>query len=231
MSDVSSFINGFSRFQEKYFGANLHLYDQLREGQKPKALVIACCDSRADPAIITDCDPGELFVVRNVANLVPPYETGGGVHGVSSALEFGVRSLEVEHVIVLGHARCGGITALMRGAQATPDAEFVGPWMRIARRARDDVLSHMAAEPFESQVRALEQAAILVSLENLTSFPWIKERVAAGQLQLHGWYFDLVHGALWGYSAETGRFETLVAGTAGPTEGELLSLPPSTRLR
>lgn len=218
MNDVSRFIDGFGRFRERYFTADLELYNQLSQGQQPKALVIACCDSRADPAIITDCDPGELFVVRNVANLVPPYETGGGVHGVSSALEFGVRSLEVEHIIVMGHARCGGISALMRGAQATPDAEFLGPWMRIAQQARDEVLSQMAAKPFAVQVQALEQAAILVSLRNLKTFPWIQERVEAGRLQLHGWYFDLVHGALWGYSADNGRFEPLVHGTAEPAE-------------
>ena len=218
MNDVSRFIDGFGRFRERYFTADLELYNQLSQGQQPKALVIACCDSRADPAIITDCDPGELFVVRNVANLVPPYETGGGVHGVSAALEFGVRSLAVEHIIVMGHARCGGISALMRGAQATPDAEFLGPWMRIARNARDEVLSQMATAPFEVQVQALEQAAILVSLRNLKTFPWILERVEAGRLQLHGWYFDLVHGALWGYSADNDRFEPLVHGTAAPAE-------------
>ena len=223
MSDISGFINGFSRFQEKYFSAGQYLYDQLREGQKPKALIIACCDSRADPAIITDCDPGELFVVRNVANLVPPYETGGGVHGVSSALEFGVKSLEVAHIIVLGHAHCGGISALMHGALATPDSEFLAPWMRIARHARDDVLSRMAHAPVDSQVRALEQAAILVSLENLLTFPWIKERVEAGRLLLHGWYFDLVHGALWGYDATSGRFEALVKGRTQPEQPELFT--------
>src|SRR6266404_1616840 len=101
MDDVTHFITGFGRFQKKYFSSDQDLYDQLKEGQQPKALVIACCDSRVDPAIVTDCDPGELFVVRNVANLVPPYEADGGVHGVSTALEFGVKNLKVEHIIVL----------------------------------------------------------------------------------------------------------------------------------
>lgn len=214
MNDISRFIAGFSRFQEKYFSADQRLYEQLSRGQQPKALVIACSDSRADPAIITDCDPGELFVVRNVANLVPPYETGGGFHGVSSALEFGVRGLAVNHIIVLGHTRCGGIHSLMHGTHSTPESEFVGPWMRIAARARDDVLRRLAQESIEAQIRALEQAAILVSLENLLTFPWIKERVSAGQLLLHGWYFDLVNGALWGYAGDNGRFEPLVAGNA-----------------
>jgi carbonic anhydrase len=218
MDDISRLIDGFSRFQEKYFSADQRLYEQLIKGQQPKALVIACCDSRADPAIITDCDPGELFVVRNVANLVPPYETGGGFHGVSSALEFGVRGLSVDHIIVLGHARCGGVQALMHGTLSMPDSEFVGPWMRIARRARDDVLSRLAHEPMEEQIRALEQAAILVSLENLLTFPWINERVSAGRLLLHGWYFDLVNGALWGYHGRNQRFELLVAGNVERAE-------------
>jgi carbonic anhydrase len=210
MDDVIQFITGFGRFQKKYFSATKGVYHQLRGGQRPKALVIACCDSRADPAIITDCDPGELFVVRNVANLVPPYEADGGVHGVSSALEFGVKTLKVEHIIVLGHALCGGITALMQGDVPTEQSEFIGPWMRIAARARSDVLARLGHKPFDAQVRACEKAAILTSLENLITFPWIEERVNAGSLTLHGWYFDLVHGALLGYDSDTGRFEPLV---------------------
>ena len=211
MDDVTHFITGFGRFQKKYFRATHTIYDQLRVGQRPKALVIACCDSRADPAIVTDCDPGELFVVRNVANLVPPYEADGGVHGVSAALEFGVKSLNVEHIIILGHALCGGITALMQGNVAAQKSEFIGPWMRIAERARTDVLTRLSHKPFEAQVRACERAAILTSLENLLSFPFIEERVNAGTLNLHGWYFDLVNGALLGYDSETGRFLPLVA--------------------
>lgn len=210
MDDVTHFITGFGRFQKKYFSANQDLYDQLRMRQRPKALVIACCDSRADPAIITDCDPGELFVVRNVANLVPPYQADGGYHGVSAALEFGVKSLNVEHIIILGHALCGGITALMQGGLAEEKSEFIGPWMRIASRARTDVKTRLSHQPFDAQVRACEKAAILTSLENLTTFPWIEERVSAGTLHLHGWYFDLVNGALLGYDFDSNRFKPLV---------------------
>jgi len=211
MDDVTHFITGFGRFQKKYFSSDQDLYDQLKEGQQPKALVIACCDSRVDPAIVTDCDPGELFVVRNVANLVPPYETDGGIHGVSSALEFGVKSLNVEHIIVLGHALCGGITALMRGDLVEDGSEFIGPWMRIASRARTNVLERLSDKPFDAQVRACEKTAILTSLENLITFPWIEERVNAGTLHLHGWYFDLINGALLGYDLDSDRFKPLVA--------------------
>lgn len=210
MTSILNYIAGFNRFQEKYFSNEAALYDRLSRGQTPKALVIACCDSRADPAIVTDSDPGELFVIRNVANLVPPYEADLGIHGVSSALEFGVKSLNVEHIIVLGHALCGGIKALMQGEIAAGQSEFIGPWMRIAARARADVMNQLAGEPFEVQVQACEQAAILTSLQNLLTFPWIEERVVEGHLQLHGWYFDLVRGGLWGYSAAAGRFMPLV---------------------
>ncbi|MES2356484.1 MAG: carbonic anhydrase [Pseudomonadota bacterium] len=211
MDDVNHFITGFGRFQKKYFSSDQELYDQLRVGQRPKALVIACCDSRADPAIITDCNPGELFVVRNVANLVPPYETDGGIHGVSAALEFGVKSLNVEHIIILGHALCGGINALMQGELKAEESEFIGPWMRIADRARTDVLDRLGHKSMDEQTRACEKAAILTSLENLITFPWIEERVNAGTLRLHGWYFDLVRGALLGYNSDTDRFTPLVA--------------------
>ncbi len=210
MDDINYFTAGFSRFQKKYFNDHHELYSRLRLRQVPKAMVIACCDSRADPAIITDCDPGELFVVRNVANLVPPYEQDGGIHGVSTALEFGVRSLNVEHIIILGHALCGGVTALMEGHFATKKSEFIGPWMNIAARARNDVLTRFGHKPFDVQVRACEKATIVISLENLLTFPWIRERVEAGTLRLHGWYFDLVDGALWGYNPEMSRFEVLV---------------------
>lgn len=210
MDDVNHFIAGFARFQRKYFSADQELFDQLRVGQRPKALVVACCDSRADPAIITDSDPGELFVVRNVANLVPPYETGGGHHGVSSALEFGVKSLNVDHIIVLGHALCGGITALMQGEVAEKQFEFISNWMHIAENARTKVEASLRHKSFDDRVRACEKAAILTSLENLLTFPWIEERVNAGKLCLHGWYFDLRNGALWGYDAELGHFAPLV---------------------
>ena len=210
MDDVSHFIAGFARFQRKYFSADQDLFDQLRVGQRPKALVVACCDSRADPAIITDSDPGELFVVRNVANLVPPYEVGGGRHGVSSALEFGVKTLNVDHIIVLGHALCGGITALMQGEVAEKQFEFISNWMQIAENARTKVEANLRHKSFDDRVRACEKAAILTSLENLLTFPWIEEKVNAGKLCLHGWYFDLRNGALWGYDAELGHFAPLV---------------------
>lgn len=208
MKDIAKFIAGFERFQDKYFGHDRKLFDRLRHAQRPRAMVIACCDSRVDPAILTDAEPGEMFVVRNVANLVPPYDLGGNFASVPAALEFAVQSLEVEHVIVLGHARCGGIRALMSGAE--PGGEFIGKWVSIAQRARERVLAELPDKPPALQAQACEQAAILVSLENLMTYPWIARRVEAGSLHLHGWYFDIGQGELLGYSPLGTAFEPLV---------------------
>ena len=206
MEEIANFVAGFQRFQARYFGEDVELFDQLRQGQHPKALFVACCDSRVAPALLTGCDPGELFVVRNVANLVPPCESDGGYHGVSAALEFGVCILGVGHVIVMGHSQCGGIAALMSGAEEYRSGSFVSNWMKIAEKARRRVVADLPHKSRELQCRACEQASILLSLENLLSFAWIRERVESGKLRLHGWYFDLERGELSGYDLASEKF-------------------------
>jgi len=201
MQAIDHFITGFKQFQRSYFGANQVLFDKLKQRQQPRALIVSCCDSRVDPAILTNSEPGDLFVVRNVANLVPPYEVGGGRHGVSAALEFGVCSLGVEHIIVLGHSQCGGIRALMEDTYGSGEGGFVSKWMNIAIPARDKVRGELPDKSIELQSCACEQAAIMLSLENLLTFPWIAQRVNAGSLSLHGWYFDMSQGELLGYEA------------------------------
>lgn len=209
MPEIKKFIRGFKRFRENYFGGNHELFGQLKQGQSPKAMVIACSDSRVDPAILLDCQPGDLFMVRNVANLVPPYEHGGGLHGVSTALEFGVTIIGVGHVIVLGHRQCGGVRALMQGVPEKASAEFIGRWVNIAARAKERVLAELPDAPPEVQCQACEEASVLVSMENLLTFPWIGERVRQGTLKLHGWYFDIESGSLLAYDPTCGRFEPL----------------------
>ncbi len=214
MQDLDDLVAGFRRFQHRYFTENRTLYEHLtRAGQSPKALVIACCDARVDPAIITDCDPGDLFVVRNVANLVPPCESTGHYHGTSAALEFAVQFLRVRRVIVLGHAQCGGVRALlgMLGS-ATDVGQFIAPWMSIAEEARRQTLADLPGAPTDAHARVCEQAAIRVSLQNLASFPFVQAAVDAGALTLHGWYFDIHRGALLGYNPARGAFEPLVDG-------------------
>lgn len=209
MQDLRKLIAGFKRFQKNYFKSDDMLYEELSKGQRPKVLVIGCCDSRVDPAIITDSRPGELFVVRNVANLVPPYEPDGHYHGVSSAVEYAVRFLNVEHVIVLGHSNCGGINALLRGSDDALIGEFIDQWVAIAKPAREAVLRNLGHKPLRLQQQACEEASILISLENLLTFPWLARRVEAGTLSLHGWYFDLDMGKLLSYNPDNGQFETL----------------------
>lgn len=210
MSHIEKLVDGFKRFHSQNYEQDRTLFDRLaKQGQSPKTIVVGCCDSRVDPAIVTDCDPGDLFIIRNVANLVPPYETSGNYHGTSAALEFGVRNLEVEDIIVLGHAQCGGIRALLKQTPGEePPEGFVSGWMKVASNARNRVLSRMHDEPFEKQARACEQEGILVSLDNLLTFPWILKRVAQKKLSLHGWYFDMEHGELQRYNPDSNSFET-----------------------
>ena len=194
---MDGLIAGYRDFRGQVWPHRRALFRELaRDGQKPSALVIACCDSRVDPGMIFDAGPGELFVVRNVANLVPPYAPDDAYHGTSAAIEFGVLALQVPDLIVLGHAMCGGIRHLLQGDPAPTD--FVGPWMQIARAARDRVLACTAeADPASEATRtACENEAVRLSLDNLRTFPWIAEREAAGTLRLHGATFDIRTGLL-----------------------------------
>ena len=184
-------LDGYGRFREGAWPERRALFERLAaQGQRPQAMVIACSDSRVDPAMIFDAGPGELFVVRNVANLVPPYQPDGAYHGTSAAVEFGVRSLGVQEVIVMGHGLCGGVQALI--ADAEPAGDFVGPWIRLAERTRRGVL---ACDAPDRQL-AGEHAVVRVSLENLATFPWIASGVADGTLRLHGAHFDVRSGVL-----------------------------------
>ncbi|BBE49629.1 Carbonic anhydrase [Ferriphaselus amnicola] len=211
MTAPSQLIEGFRRFREQHFAEDDALYRQLViDGQTPKTLVVACCDSRVDPALVLDCAPGDLFVIRNVANLVPPVETRyGGRHGTSAALDYAVRTLGVEHIIVLGHAHCGGIRALLMGGGGQAQESFINSWMRLAEDARTSVLRDLPDAPLEVQLEACEQRAILGSLNNLMTFDWIRERVERRTLTLHGWYFDIEHGRLLEYNQSTQSFNNL----------------------
>jgi len=212
LADIDTFLVGFARFQERYFGGDESVFDRLRQGQTPSALVISCCDSRADPGMLLGAGPGDIFVVRNVANLVPPYRNGAEMPGIRADIEFAVKGLNVEHIIILGHSGCGGIAALMEGEDTAPGKyEFIGAWVNIAAAAREQVLRELTGEPPTVQAKACEKAAIALSLKNLMSFPWIRQRVEAGSLTLHGWYFDIDAGELLDYSVETGSFVALVA--------------------
>lgn len=200
---------GFRRFRDKHFQENLEnsFYRRLAtEGQTPKTLMIGCSDSRVDPALLTGAEPGELFMIRNVANLIPPCESSAGsFHGTSSAIEFAVVNLKVENVIILGHRQCGGIRALMRGATDTRES-FVGKWMRIAEDARHRVLDHHGGADEETLCRHAEKESIKVSLRNLHTFPFVEEAIASRGMNVIGLYFDLEQGELWQYDSATDAF-------------------------
>ncbi|HSV30173.1 MAG TPA: carbonic anhydrase [Candidatus Omnitrophota bacterium] len=193
-------IEGFRRWRDTYFEENRQLFESLaQKGQTPKVLLIGCCDSRVDPGLIFGTGPGEMFVLRNVANLIPPYAPDQRHHGTSAAVEYAVRCLEVEHIIVLGHARCGGVKSLVEGGGTNTDYDFINGWMTIARSARDRAmaLTLSSGQPIEAAQRMCEHETVAISLSNLMTFPWIRERVEAGRMMLHGWWFDLDNGELF----------------------------------
>lgn len=208
---LDGLVAGHRKFKQGPFRDYKSLFERLaRKGQSPKALVIACCDSRVDPALITESDPGDLFVIRNVANLVPPYEPDGRRHGTSAALEFAVQSLNVNHIIVMGHSHCGGAAALAhRHAQGERTGEFITQWMAIADRACEAVSVEAGHAPTRDQSRAIEQEVVKVSLENLLSFPWVQSRVDNGEIALHGWYFDIETASLSAWDPKAGDFQPL----------------------
>ena len=183
-------IEGYRRFRADIWPAERARYEALAHwGQNPEAMVIACSDSRVDPQTIFGAVPGELFVVRNVAALVPPYERDAGYHGTSAALEFGVRILKVARIVVLGHGACGGVKAMAFGAPRAND--FIASWVEIGRPA---VVA--AGEAPEGRLDRIEAEVVRLSLANLMTFPWIAEAVAAGRLSLHGYWFDVHTGVL-----------------------------------
>jgi carbonic anhydrase len=167
----------------------------MARGQSPQALMIACSDSRIDPSLKFGADPGDIFMVRNVANLVPPYQPDGDYHGTSAAIEFAVQVLRVKNIIVMGHAKCGGIGALIRHEEAAA-TDFVAAWMKMVAPARDRAIAVAGSSSEDHLQRLVEQEAVKESLTNLMTFPWVKERVLSGETKLHGWYFDLGTGTL-----------------------------------
>ncbi|MEO7027089.1 MAG: carbonic anhydrase [Caulobacteraceae bacterium] len=184
-------IEGYRRFRAEVWPGQRVRYETLAEGQRPETLVIACSDSRVDPQTIFGAAPGELFVVRNIAGLAPPFQPDGAYHGVSAALEFGVRVLGVKRIVVLGHVDCGGVKALVEGAPAQA-RDFVAPWMAMAKPVLDALPSPHGADMFD----LCEIGVVQLTLANLMSFPWIAERVETGALTLRGFRFAVRSGVL-----------------------------------
>lgn len=206
MTDFSDLVRGYHRFRDTDYTRQHARWMELAEGQSPRVMVIACADSRTDPAMVFDVAPGEIFVVRNIAALVPPFEEGGGRHGVSAAIEFAVNQLEVPEIVVMGHGSCGGVNAaLTQNFAGLPNGEggFIGHWVDLLDDARDRIIAEHGTGA--EATRELELETVRVSIANLRTFPRVAEREAAGKLALHGAYFAIRDGVLWAMD-ETGAF-------------------------
>ena len=214
-------LKGFADFRLGYYQEHLDLLEKLAtEGQSNNIQNIGCSDARVDPGILTQTRPGDIFTVRNIAAMVPPAVNPPDQtqHGTSAAIEYAVRGLEVEHVVVLGHALCGGIAALVDGVNSVyATYDYVSTWTVVARNVRDVAVHDLAGRPREEIVRAVEQAAVVNSVANLMGFPWLAERVAAGTLVLHAWWFNLTEGQLYAFNPEAATFDPVKGIEVAPT--------------
>jgi len=207
----SDLVEGYRAFRRTAYAAEAERYRKLAEGgQTPRTLVIACSDSRVDPSRIFNAGPGELFVVRNVANLVPPCEEGGGYHGTSAAIEFAVKGLQVSRILVMGHGRCGGIRAFLEDAGSDkPARTFIEKWISLLGPAYETLLEHGLPDDPEARQTLMEHIAVAQSITNLTTFPFIEQAVTDGRLELIGGFFDIYSGRLQQLDRATGRFEPI----------------------
>ena len=220
MSGIDPLLKGFEKFRSRYFQKDPELYQRLlKEGQTPRFAIIACSDSRVDPALVLQVEPGDIFAIRNVAALVPPFEDDGHYHGTSAALEYAVRVLKVDHIIVIGHAHCGGVAAMVdrqdcleQATASTPNecdetsGTFITAWTNMLRDARKRVLAQTPELKGDALLEACERQGVQLSLDNLMTFPFINSAVATGHLQLHGWYLNIYDGILQAYDPKTNTF-------------------------
>lgn len=210
--ELKTLVDGYHRFREHGWSSNRERWAALREGQEPRVMVIACSDSRVDPAQIFDVDPGEIFVVRNVAAMVPPFETTPGHHGVSAALEFAVQVLKVKEIVVMGHGMCGGCkAALSQELKGTEPGQggFIADWIDLLDHAREEVV-HKHGSTGRDAERAMEHAGVKVSLANLRTFPCVQAKERSGDLTLRGAFFAISDGLLHVLDEGTGNFRPVV---------------------
>ena len=201
-------LDGYRTFTTQRLPAEQSRYRELSlRGQSPEVMVIGCCDSRVSPEVIFDAGPGELFVVRNIANLVPVYAPDGGAHGVSAALEFAVQVLRVKHIVVLGHAQCGGVRAFIDKIEPLSPGDFIGRWMSMFIKPGETV-EQRPNETMQDFATRIEKAAVFRSLENLMTFPYVRILVERGQLQLHGAYFGVAEGSLFVLDQQAKEFRS-----------------------
>jgi len=202
-------LDGYRAFTSQRLPTEQTRYQELSErGQSPAVMVIGCCDSRVSPEVIFDAGPGELFVVRNVANLVPVFQPDGGAHGVSAALEYAVQVLRIKHIVVLGHAQCGGIRAFIDDIEPLSPGDFIGRWMAMFIKPGEKV-GQRERETRQDFTTRIEKAAVFRSLENLMTFPFVRSRVERGEMELHGAYFGVAEGSLFVLDPEAKEFRSV----------------------
>lgn len=209
IAKINKLFAGYTRFRQHYLKPSQTLFKTLVEqGQNPLALIIGCCDSRVDPAIVLDCDPGDLFVVRNVANLVPPHEDDQHYHGTSAALEFGVCTLNIPNIIIMGHSQCGGIRSLFEN-KPEQKGIFISKWMQLVKIPDPSQMKDLPLLTQPQKEELYGKESLINSLNNLKSFPWIQERLSKGSLNLHAWYFKLETGIIEHYDPQTHKFKPI----------------------
>ena len=202
-------LEGYRAFTTQRLPSEQNRYLELSErGQSPEVMVIGCCDSRVSPEVIFDVGPGELFVLRNIANLVPIYQPDANAHGVSAALEYAVQVLKVKHIVVLGHAQCGGIRAFVDKAAPLSPSDFIGRWMAMFIKP-GEVVEQRERETMQEFTVRIEKAAVFRSLENLMTFPFVRARVESGDMKLHGAYFGVAEGSLFVLDPEAKEFRSV----------------------
>lgn len=206
MPEFKALLEGYDRFRANDYDRHRRRWRDLAEGQEPPIMIVGCCDSRVEPATIFDTEPGQTFVLRNVANIVPPFETGGGLHGASAAVEFAVLGLKVKHIVVMGHGACGGVKAALEGGDlGAPGDSFIDKWIRVLDEPRRRVLEGGHEDP----QLALELEGVRNSLNNLRSFPYVADREKAGLLKLHGCHFSIAEGRLYILDEAEGDFRPI----------------------
>jgi len=209
ISFPKTLLDGYRAFRTQRLPTEQSRYRELSErGQSPEVMVIGCCDSRVSPEVIFDAKPGELFVVRNIANLVPDYAPDGGTHGVSAALEYAVQVLGVKHIVVLGHAQCGGIRAFIDKIAPLSPGDFIGKWMSMFVKP-GEIVEQRPQESMQDFATRVEKAAVIRSLENLMTFPCVEILVSRGRLKLHGAYFGVAEGSLFVLDKATKEFKSV----------------------
>ena len=207
MTAIDKLLEGFKQFSADYFSKGNKLHHKLAERQTPEVLVIACCDSRVDPAIILNAEPGDLFIIRNVANIIPPFCEDDSHHGVLSAIEFAVEGLKIPNILILGHAQCGGIQALMDDSVC--DHTFISGWVSLLNDAK--CVAEKEGRSKNEKQTICELEGVKLSRKNLLDYPWVAKKMKSGELAVHAWHYDFQSGQLLEFNPEQDKFSSLLA--------------------